>query len=60
MTVQDQRGNPISNAQVDWWQADTTGEYYFKTYNLRGKFTTDTDGKAEVLSVSHHGIYTAY
>lgn len=52
LMVQDQGGKPIANAEVDWWQADTAGDYYFSTYALRGKFKTDAGGKAEILSVS--------
>ena len=50
--MQDPSGNPLSNTLIDWWQADTTGNYYFSTYALRGKFVTDADGKAEVLTVA--------
>ncbi|KAJ3556639.1 hypothetical protein NM688_g1914 [Phlebia brevispora] len=51
-TIKDHDGNPVSNAQADWWQADTAGTYYHSTYALRGKFVTDAEGKAEVLTVT--------
>ncbi|MBI3250084.1 MAG: intradiol ring-cleavage dioxygenase [Deltaproteobacteria bacterium] len=43
-------GQPIANAQVDTWQADTEGFYDVQRPNpdemrLRGKFRTDTQGK---------------
>ncbi|KLO13057.1 aromatic compound dioxygenase [Schizopora paradoxa] len=44
-------GKPLQNAILDWWQADTNGDYYFMNYNLRGTITTDANGVAEVLTV---------
>ncbi|KAH8118137.1 aromatic compound dioxygenase [Phellopilus nigrolimitatus] len=44
-------GAPVPNAVLDWWQADTEGNYYFADYTLRGRVTTDSDGCAEVLTV---------
>ena len=37
---------------LDWWQADAVGEYYFTTYTLRGRITTDANGYAEVLTIA--------
>ena len=45
-------GNPIHGAEIDWWQSDTAGNYYHRTYTLRGRVTTDEDGYAEVLTVA--------
>lgn len=44
-------GKPLSGVTLDWWQASTIGEYYFKNYTLRGRVTTDANGYAEVLTV---------
>lgn len=44
-------GDPIANATLDFWQADTDGNYYGLDYTLRGKATTDADGYADVLTV---------
>ncbi|KAI5122528.1 hypothetical protein M0805_005255 [Coniferiporia weirii] len=44
-------GSPIPGATIDWWQADTEGNYYFSSYTLRGRLTTDENGCAEVLSI---------
>ena len=45
-------GNPIPGAELDWWQADTDGNYYHRTYTLRGRVTTDEEGCAEILTVA--------
>jgi len=45
------RGDPIPNALVDWWQADSHGVYTSWSYRLRGKFRTDANGKIQVLTV---------
>ena len=44
-------GKPLSNAIVDWWQSNTKGDYFFSKYRLRGKFTTDSEGRFECLTV---------
>jgi len=44
-------GSPVVNALVDLWQADFRGTYYFKTYTLRGKVHTDSQGRFEILTV---------
>ncbi len=48
--VQDREGRPIGGAEVDIWQASTIGLYENQDpgqadMNLRGKFTTDADGR---------------
>ncbi|KAL5504043.1 hypothetical protein ACEPAH_8116 [Sanghuangporus vaninii] len=45
-------GNPISGTELDWWQSDTAGSYYHRTYTLRGRVTTDENGYAEILTVA--------
>lgn len=50
--VKDAKGDPVPNATLDWWQADSDGGYYFRSWTLRGKVTTDAHGRAEVLSVN--------
>ncbi|CDO77203.1 hypothetical protein BN946_scf184747.g16 [Trametes cinnabarina] len=49
--IKDEKGEPIPNAVLDWWQADTEGGYYFASWTLRGKVITDANGRVEVLSV---------
>jgi len=44
-------GKPVANATLDWWQADSSGGYYFTQYKLRGTVTTDANGVVEVLTV---------
>ena len=36
---------------LDCWQADQEGGYYFASYTLRGKVTTDAQGHIEILSI---------
>jgi catechol 1,2-dioxygenase len=48
--VQDQAGRPIAGAEVDIWHASPVGLYDNQDpeqadFNLRGKFTTDADGR---------------
>lgn len=48
--VQDQQGRPIASAEVDVWHASPVGLYENQDpdqaeMNLRGKFTTDADGR---------------
>jgi len=35
---------PVQEAVLDIWQTNSTGEYEYKGYNLRGKVVTDKDG----------------
>lgn len=51
LTIQDPKGEPIRGANIDLWQATTAGEYFFRTYRLRGQFTTDENGKVEILTI---------
>jgi catechol 1,2-dioxygenase len=48
--VQDRAGHPIAGAEVDIWHASPIGFYENQDpeqadFNLRGKFTTDADGR---------------
>jgi len=43
--VFDKNCNPISNAWLDFWQADGAGKYDNKGYRLRGYQYTDQSGK---------------
>jgi protocatechuate 3,4-dioxygenase beta subunit len=36
---------PVQGAVLDLWQSNSTGDYDYKGYNLRGKIVTDKDGK---------------
>jgi protocatechuate 3,4-dioxygenase beta subunit len=35
---------PVQGAVLDIWQGNSTGDYDYKGYNLRGKIVTDKDG----------------
>ena len=50
--MRDHKGEPLPNVQLDWWQADSQGQYYYRSYGLRGKVTTDNNGNAEVLTIA--------
>lgn len=48
--VQDRQGRPVADAEVDVWHASPIGLYENQDpeqaeFNLRGKFTTDADGR---------------
>lgn len=43
--VRDTNGKPIANAWIDFWQADSTGQYDNVGYKLRGHQYTEKDGK---------------
>lgn len=43
--VLDQNCNPLSNAWLDFWQADANGEYDNTGYRLRGHQFTDEQGR---------------
>ena len=56
----DPQGTPIAGAEVDVWQASPAGFYENQDenqadMNLRGKFTTDADGRFWFLSVKPAG-----
>ena len=58
--VVDSRGKPIADAEVDIWHASPVGLYEQQDatqadMNLRGKFTTDSDGKFWFTSVKPIG-----
>lgn len=36
---------PLQGAVIDVWQTNSTGDYDYKGFNLRGKIVTDKDGK---------------
>lgn len=43
--VLDQNCNPLPNAWLDFWQADTNGDYDNQGYRLRGHQYTDSQGR---------------
>jgi len=49
--VVDEECRPISNAWLDFWQADGNGEYDNTGYRLRGHQFTDADGKYRLVTV---------
>ncbi|KAI0751159.1 Intradiol ring-cleavage dioxygenase [Daedaleopsis nitida] len=49
--VKDAKGEPVPNAVLDCWQADSDGVYFFASWTLRGKMMTDAQGHAEILTV---------
>ncbi len=51
ITLKDPKGEPVRDAEIDWWQADTTGSYSYSTYKLRGKFYTNAEGQIQILTV---------
>ena len=58
--VKDQAGKPIANAEVDIWHSSPEGFYEQQDprqadMNLRGKFTTDAQGKFSFRSVKPAG-----
>jgi len=58
--VVDMKGNPIAGAEVDVWHASTVGLYENQDpaqaeWNLRGRLTTDKDGKFGFRSVKPAG-----
>jgi catechol 1,2-dioxygenase len=58
--VKDAKGNPISDVEVDVWQASPVGKYENQDdtqadMNLRGKFRTDAEGKFSFRSVKPAG-----
>jgi catechol 1,2-dioxygenase len=58
--VVDSAGDPIASAEVDIWQASPVGLYENQDpeqaeMNLRGKFTTDSDGRFRFRSVMMTG-----
>jgi catechol 1,2-dioxygenase, proteobacterial len=55
-TIKDNQGNPVANAIVDIWHANTLGGYSFfdqsqSQYNLRRRIQTDADGRYAVRSI---------
>ncbi len=58
--VKDAKGNPVPGVEVDVWQASPVGKYENQDdtqadMNLRGKFTTDAEGKFSFRSVKPAG-----
>lgn len=58
--IEDQQGRPIEGAEVDIWHSSPVGLYENQDaeqadYNLRGKFTTDADGRLWFRSVKPAG-----
>ena len=58
--VKDQSGKPVADAEVDVWQSSPEGYYENQDpkqadMNLRGKFTTDSDGRFWFRSVKPAG-----
>jgi catechol 1,2-dioxygenase len=58
--VKDAKGKPIAGVEVDVWQASPVGKYENQDetqadMNLRGKFTTDAEGKVSFRSVKPAG-----
>lgn len=51
VAIRSPHGDPLPGATVDFWQATTAGEYAYRSYALRGRFTADAHGTVEVLTV---------
>jgi protocatechuate 3,4-dioxygenase beta subunit len=54
--VYDSNCQPVANAWLDFWQADSTGTYDNSGYTLRGHQYTDSEGRYELTTVIP-GIY---
>ncbi len=59
-TVKDTQGNPVAGAEVDVWHSSPEGFYEQQDenqadMNLRGKFTTDAEGRFSFRSVKPAG-----
>ena len=48
---------PVANALVDFWQADSNGEYDNTGFTLRGHQYTDENGRYQLVTVVP-GLYT--
>jgi catechol 1,2-dioxygenase len=60
ITVVDRAGKPVADAEVDVWQSSTEGLYENQDptqadMNLRGKFSTDRDGRFSFRSIKPAG-----
>ena len=60
ITVVDRAGKPVADAEVDVWQSSTEGLYENQDptqadMNLRGKFTTDQEGRFSFRSIKPAG-----
>ncbi len=58
--IKDQHGNPVAQAEVDVWHSSTEGYYENQDpvqadMNLRGKFTSDGDGRIAFRSIKPAG-----
>ena len=59
-TIKDQDGKPVPGAEIDVWHSSTEGYYENQDpvqadMNLRGKFTSDTDGRISFRSIKPAG-----
>jgi protocatechuate 3,4-dioxygenase beta subunit len=54
--VFDTNCQPVENAWLDFWQADSNGNYDNNGYTLRGHQYTDSNGRFELITVVP-GIY---
>lgn len=52
IVVRSPKGDPLPNASIDLWHANTDGVYSYNSYNLRGRCTTDENGVVEVLTIA--------
>jgi protocatechuate 3,4-dioxygenase beta subunit len=55
--VLDANGQPVANAWLDFWQADTNGNYDNSGYTLRGHQYTDANGNYTLTTIVP-GLYT--
>ncbi len=58
--VKDMAGHPVAGAEIDVWHSSNEGYYENQDpeqadMNLRGKFTTDTDGRISFRSIKPSG-----
>lgn len=44
-------GRPVANAELDFWQADTNGEYDHRGWTLRGRVRARRDGTYQIDTI---------
>ena len=49
--VLNERGKPIPNAMMDFWQSDERGNYDMVGYALRGHVATDSQGRYSIETI---------
>ncbi|PIL37622.1 hypothetical protein GSI_01316 [Ganoderma sinense ZZ0214-1] len=53
--LKDTKDEPVKNAMIDAWPANSAGSYYFASWTLHGKTITDANGRLELLTIRPEG-----